>query len=265
MSLAKSCRVGCGFRGDLKYMQSQIPLYRALSKLGYSSRTEAVNLITSGAIFVDGKQCFDPEYLVQPDTTSITDGTHQITRETLRVLMLYKPRGVITSRKDEQGRPTIYSLLPSEHQKLHCVGRLDFATSGLLLLTNNTMLSAWLTDPQNGVPRVYIVTVRGHLTQEKADRMLSGIVDDGQLLKSDAVIVRKTSNRESHLVITLSEGKNREVRRLCSSVGHEVTKLKRVSYGPLTLGNLAPGQFREVEREELCNAFPSILAADIQL
>lgn len=246
-------------------MQPKIPLYRALSKLGYSSRTEAVSLITSGAIFVDGKQCLDPEHLVQPDFTSITHSNQLITREPLRVLMLYKPRSVITSRKDEQGRPTIYSLLPPEHQKLHCVGRLDFATSGLLLLTNNTLLSAWLTDPQNGVPRVYIVSVRGLLTQDKADRMLEGIVDDGQVLKSDAVIVRKTSGRESHLVITLSEGKNREVRRLCSSVGHEVTKLKRVSYGPLTLGNLAPGQFRVVERGELCKAFPEILAADIQL
>jgi pseudouridine synthase len=246
-------------------MLTKIPLYRALSKLGFSSRTEAVTLITSGEIYVDGKQCLDPEHLVQPDTTCITHNNQLITRDPLRVLMLYKPRGVITSRKDEQGRLTIYSLLPPEHQKLHCVGRLDFATSGLLLLTNNTMLSAWLTDPRNGVPRVYIVTVRGLLTQEKADRMLAGIVDYGQVLKSDAVIVRKTSNRESHLVITLSEGKNREVRRLCSSMGHEVTKLKRVSYGPLTLGNLAPGQFREVEREELIKVFPGILAAEIQL
>jgi pseudouridine synthase len=246
-------------------MLPQIPLYRALSKLGFSSRSEAVHLITSGAIFVDGKQCRDPEYLVQPDTACITHGTDLIKREPLRVLMLYKPRGVITSRKDEQGRPTIYSLLPPEHQKLHCVGRLDLATSGLLLLTNNTQLSAWLTDPRSGVPRVYIVTVRGLLTQEKANRMLTGIVDDGQVLKSDSVIVRKTSGRESHLVITLSEGKNREVRRLCSSVGHEVTKLKRASYGPLTLGDLAPGQFREVEREELCKAFPGILAANIHL
>ncbi len=127
------------------------------------------------------------------------------------------------------------------------------------------MLSAWLTDTQNDLPRVYIVTVRGLLTQDKADWMLTGIVDDGQVLKSDAIIVRKTSGRESHLVITLSEGKNREVRRLCSSVGHEVTKLKRVSYGPLTLGNLAPDQFREVEQEELCSAFPEIIAADILL
>jgi pseudouridine synthase len=246
-------------------MQPQIPLHRALSKLGFSSRTEAVALINSGVIFVDGKQCLDPEYLVQLDTTTISHGNQLITREPLRVLMLYKPKGVITSRKDEQGRPTIYSLLPPEHQKLHCVGRLDLATSGLLLLTNNTMLSAWLTDPRNGVPRVYIVTVRGLLTPENAGRMLAGIVDEGQVLKSEDIIVRKTSNRESHLVITLSEGKNREVRRLCSSVGHEVTKLKRVSYGPLTLGNLAPGQFREVEREELCTAFPDILAADIQL
>lgn len=220
-------------------------------------------MITSGAIYVDGKQCRDPEYLVWPDTAYIQHGSRLIQKEPLRVILLYKPRSVITSRKDQQGRPTIYSLLPSEYHKLHSVGRLDFATSGLLLLTNNTLLSAWLTDPRNGVPRVYTVTVRGLLTPEKADRMLTGIVDEGQMLKSDTVIVRKSSQRESHLVITLSEGKNREVRRLCSNVGHEVTKLKRVSYGPLLLGNLAPGEFREVTREELCGAFPEVESAGI--
>jgi pseudouridine synthase len=220
-------------------------------------------MITSGAIYVNGKQCLDPERRVWPDTTSIQHGIRLIEREPLRVILLYKPRSVITSRKDEQGRPTIYSILPPEYHKLHSVGRLDFATSGLLLLTNNTLLSAWLTDPNNGIPRVYTVTVRGCLTAEHADAMQSGILDEGQLLKSEAIIIRKSSRRESHLVITLTEGKNREVRRLCKSVGHEVTTLKRVSYGPLSLGNLAPGGFRVVEREEVCQAFPGISATKI--
>lgn len=244
-------------------MSPKIPLYRALSKLGFSSRTEAIAMITSGAITVDGTQCLDPDRLVLPETARICHGGRPIEREALRVIMLYKPRGIITSRKDEKGRPTVYSLLPPEYHRLHCVGRLDFATTGLLLLTNNTQLSAWLTDPCNGVPRVYTVTVRGFLTPEEADTMLSGVIENGQTLRSDAAVVRKSSRRESHLVITLSEGKNREVRRLCSGVGHEVTRLKRVSYGPLTLESLAPGEFREVGREELCRAFPGVESADI--
>ena len=170
--------------------------------------------------------------------------------------MLYKPKNVITSRKDELGRATIYSLLPPELHSLHSVGRLDWATSGLLLLTNNTTLSAWLTDPGNGIPRVYVVTVRGLVTVQETEQMNNGINNRDQILKSNAVVIRKSSNRESHLIVTLTEGKNREVRRLCSSVGHEVTKLKRVAYGALTLGNMSPCEYRHLSSEELLSAFP---------
>ncbi len=246
-----------------KKASAEVPLYRALSKLGYTSRSQAIAMIASGEIRVDGTPCRDPDRLVSLNTARLEHHVRLIKQEDLRVILLYKPRGIITSRKDTEGRPTVYSLLPSDLHNLHCVGRLDFATSGLLLLTNNTLLSAWLADPCNGVPRVYVATVRGLVTPQKVQSMLSGILDDGQQLKSDAIVVRKSSRRESHLVMTLTEGKNREVRRLCSSVGNEVTKLKRVSYGPLTLGDLSPGEHREVSREELCLAFPGVRSAKI--
>ena len=244
-------------------MSSDVPLYRALSKLGYVSRTQARVMIEAGEISVDGKRCLDPEKTVSLETSRIFHNNSLVKHERLCVVMLYKPKGVITSRKDEQGRATVYSFLPPELQNLHCVGRLDWATSGLLILTNNTLFSAWLTDPQNGVPRIYVVTVRGLMTEQQAAQMQSGIVEGKQELKSDAVVVRKSSNRESHLVMTLTEGKNREVRRLCSSVGHEVTKLKRVAYGTLTLGNLAPGEYRQFNRDEIIAAFPGALRAEI--
>jgi 23S rRNA pseudouridine2605 synthase len=239
-------------------MSAKVPLYRALSKLGYVSRTVARAIIEAGEISVDGKCFCDPDLLVSIETANIVHKKTLIKPEPLCVIMLYKPRGVITSRKDEQGRATVYSLLPPEFQSLHCVGRLDWATSGLLILTNNTLLSSWLTDPQSAVPRVYVVTVRGLMTAEQAEKMHKGIEDGKQELKSDAVILRKSSNRESHLVMTLTEGKNREVRRLCSSVGHEVTKLKRVSYGALALGSMAPGEYRKLNSEEIIAAFPGI-------
>lgn len=234
----------------------KVPLYKALSKLGYASRTKAASLIAAGEIRVDGVPCRDPEHPVSLHTADIRHGETQIRAEPLKVIMLYKPKSVITSSKDEQGRKTVFDLLPAEYQNLHAVGRLDYATTGLLLLTNNTKLSSWLTDPEHGVPRVYVVTVRGMMTPEKAAKMMSGIMDEGQELRPDSVIVRKSSNRESHLVITLSEGKNREIRRLCKSTGNEVTKLKRVAYGPLTLGEMQPGEFREVGISELQEAFP---------
>lgn len=239
-------------------MTLKVPLYRAISKLGYTSRTQALAMIAAGEISIDGTKCSDPERLISLQTTKIYHNGSLIKHDELKVIMLYKPKGIITSRKDEQNRPTVYSLLPPELQSFHCVGRLDWATSGLLLLTNNTSLSAWLTDPQNGIPRIYVVTVRGLFTKEQAEQMHDGIVDSNQELRSDEVIVRKTSRRESHLVITLTEGKNREVRRLCSRVGHEVTKLKRVAYGPLTLGNLSPGKYRELSKDELIAAFPEV-------
>lgn len=239
-------------------MPTTVQLYRALSKLGYASRTQALVMIRSGEISVNGIACRDPDKMVTLETSRIFHQGLLLQSEQLRIIMLYKPRGTITSRHDEQGRPTIYSLLPPELQSLHCVGRLDWATSGLLLLTNNTLLSDWLTNPKNRIPRIYVVTVRGMMTSVSVAKLQLGITDNGQQLKPDAIFLRKSSRKESHLVITLTEGKNREVRRLCKSTGNEVTRLKRVAYGTLDLGNLVPRFFREVFREELPAAFPAI-------
>jgi 23S rRNA pseudouridine2605 synthase len=235
-----------------------VPLYRALSKFGIASRTQAQEMIERGHISVNGAICTDPAHMVRVETESISRNGHELVRAPQSVIKLYKPKGIITSRKDEQNRPTVYSLLPQELHTLHCVGRLDFATSGLLLLTNNTMLSAWLTDPAHAVARVYVCTVRGMVTEDDAQKMRAGIVDKGETLHTEAVLVRKASGRESHLVLTLTQGKNREIRRLCKALGHEVTRLKRVSFGGLTLGTLQPGQFREVSAQELEEAFPGL-------
>lgn len=124
------------------------------------------------------------------------------------------------------------------------VGRLDLATSGLLLLTSDTRLANWISDPGNAVPRVYAVTVRGRVSAEEAAR-----------LDAPAVGVRKPSGRESHLTVELRRGRNREVRRLFEAIGHEVTRLKRVRVGGFDLGTLQPGEWREVTREEVEAAF----------
>ena len=134
---------------------------------------------------------------------------------------------------------------------LVAVGRLDLATSGLLLLTTDTRLADWLTDPKNRVPRVYTVTVRGELSDEAAASLAKGMEVDGERMAADEVTVRKRSRRETHLVVRLHEGRNREIRRLFEAVGHEVTSLRRVAFGGLELGPLPPGQWREVGRQEL--------------
>lgn len=236
----------------------RVSLERALSKLGIASRTVSREWIRSGRVAVNGVIQRHPEFPVQPEKARIEIDGEKITLAVPRSILLHKPRGVVTTRSDEKGRPTVFSLLGEEDKASHliAVGRLDWATSGLLLLTNDTHLANWLTDPANQVGRTYLVSVRGRVSEEKMQLLGRGIEDQGEFLKPDSLVLRKASGRESHLVITLCEGKNREVRRLLAAIGHEVTRLKRVAYGALELGELGPGEFRELGTDELRALFP---------
>ena len=232
-----------------------IPLNRALSKLGILSRAEATEAIRAGRVAVDGRVERDPLKPVAPERARFElDGASRA-RQAWRTLVFHKPRGVVTTRRDPEGRPTIYDALGEAGRGLIPVGRLDLATSGLLLLTSDTQLANRLTDPANAVPRVYVVTVRGQVTAELVEQLLRGVVDRGERLRPAAVALRKASRRESHLTIELREGKNREVRRLFESIGREVVRLKRVRFGGLEIGDLEPGRWRELSRREIRDAF----------
>jgi 23S rRNA pseudouridine2605 synthase len=222
-----------------------------MSKRGLCSRTEATGLILAGRVAVDGRTVTDPGHEVDVDRARIAVDATDSPRAPWLTLLLHKPRGVVTTRRDPRGRPTVYDILGEAASYVAPVGRLDLATSGLLLFTNDTRLADWLLDPANEVPRTYLVSVRGRVDDGTRRRLEAGIEDRGQQLAAREVRVRKASGRESHLVLTLTEGKNREIRRLLSAAGHEVTALKRVAFGGLTLGRLAPGQWREVSREEI--------------
>ena len=223
----------------------RVRLDRALSKLGLASRSDARALIVAGRVTVSGRIVRNPATLVVPETARITiDGTRP-RRTRRRTIVLHKPRGVITTRRDPERRPTVFDLLGNEATGLVVAGRLDLATTGLLILTTDTHLANRLTDPANAFVRRYIVTVRGELSDETA-----GAMERGDGMKAHSVLVRKRSKRETHLTIELTEGKNREVRRLCEAAGHEVTRLKRVAFGPIELGQLAPGAWRELTPEE---------------
>jgi 23S rRNA pseudouridine2605 synthase len=236
----------------------RVPLERAFSKLGLASRTQARQWITAGRIRVDGKKIVDPLLLVVPEKIRLELDGQPLKKNAWRLVMLHKPRGLVTTRSDEKGRPTVFSLLKASDGYLHPVGRLDMATSGLLLLTNDTRLSDWLTDPANAIIRVYLVTVEGKLTPEHVTLLEKGIEDRTELLKAQKVIIRKASNRETHLTVELNEGKNREIRRIFEAIGHDVTALKRVAFGGLQLGTLAAGSVREISYEELSGAFSKL-------
>lgn len=229
----------------------QVHLERALSKLGVASRSQTRQWIDAGLIAVNGRVIKDPSFLVVPETSLITIDGKSVKRLADHTIMLNKPRGVITTRSDEKGRRTVYDLLPAQLKHLHPVGRLDMATTGLLLMTTDTQLSNFLTDPVNEIPRIYAASVQGRISDDDIKRLGEGIEDKGQLLKARSVTLRKVCPKESHLIVELTEGKNREIRRMFEALGTEVTALKRVSFGKLKLGTLETGQFQEITKKEI--------------
>ncbi len=229
----------------------QVPLERALSKLGIMSRSQTKRYIEDGRIMVNNRIIKDPAFLLVPETARIMVDGKLAAKAADCTMVLNKPRGIVTTKSDEKGRKTIYDLLPPHLQHLHPVGRLDRATTGLLLMTTDTQLSNFLTDPVNQIPRTYAVTVKGRINDEEIKRLSEGLEDQGELLKATKVSLRKVSHKESHLMMELCEGKNREIRRMFEALGSEVTALKRIAFGKLALGMLKPGEFREVSKREI--------------
>jgi 23S rRNA pseudouridine2605 synthase len=209
-------------------------------------------LIETGSVTVRGTTITDPAHLIALDRAAIAVAGRTARAVGWRTIAFHKPRGVVTTRRDPEGRKTIFDVLGDAGKGLVAVGRLDMASTGLLLLTTDTQLAAWLTDPANAIIRRYIVTARGSVSNEEAAAMEAGL--DG--LQAESVEILKRSKRETHLKIELTEGRNREIRRLLEAVGHEVTRLLRVSFGGIELGTLQPGRSRSIAREEIDVAFP---------
>jgi 23S rRNA pseudouridine2605 synthase len=239
------------------YRKGEVALERAFSKLGLGSRTQAREWILAGRVSVAGRVVRDPRFGVVPETARIVLDGEKLERARSCTIVFHKPRGVVTTLRDEKGRPTIFSVLKDLPESgLMPVGRLDQNTSGLLLLTNDSRFSDWVLNPENAVPRVYLVEVRGLATDSQLQAMIQGVTEAGEVLIADGAEILKASGKESRLLIRLCEGKNREVRRLCASVGLPVQRLKRIQLGGLELGTLPVGQWRELEMPELLQVFP---------
>jgi 23S rRNA pseudouridine2605 synthase len=227
---------------------------RLLSKLGIASRGTSQEWVRAGRVRINGRVVRDPATWVLWPKDSVSVDDQPIQDSVKRFFLFHKPKGVITTHSDEKGRKTIFELLSPDLGYLHAVGRLDQATSGLLLLTNDSALSSFLTDPTHKVMRTYLVSVRGEFTETQATAAVVGVVDGGERLQCHSVKIQKNSGRESHLEVVLIQGKNREIRRLFKALGHEVTRLRRIQYGPFTLENLPSGAWREIPIEDVKKA-----------
>ena len=231
-----------------------VALDRALSKLGLRSRAEARRLIADGRVMVNDRVLTNPATPVVPERMRISiDGAAPAQGRTpRRVILFHKPRGTVTTRRDPKGRRTVFDVLGEVGRGLVAVGRLDLASTGLLIFTNDTQLANRLTDPGSRVTRRYVVTVRGRVTLDTARRIEAGFMVPAakpggrrERLAASRVEIRKASGRETHLIVDLLEGKNRELRRLFAAVGHESTRIHRISFGDYELGDLPPGAWRE--------------------
>lgn len=232
-----------------------VGLARALSKLGVCSRAQAERLIREGRVRVAGQVVTDPTHRVVPERAAIAVDGSPVGAAARVYLALNKPRGVVTTRHDPQGRRTVYDCLADPALPfVGPVGRLDQASEGLLLLTNDTAWAARLTDPASHVDKTYHVQVAGLHDPARFARLRAGVRDPetGERLAAKHLALLREGSRSSHwLEIVLDEGRNRQIRRLLAAEGLETTRLVRVSIGPLALGSLAKGAWRHLTDDEV--------------
>jgi 23S rRNA pseudouridine2605 synthase len=235
---------------------TEMRLQRALARAGVASRREAEKLIEGGRVRVDGK----PGTIgmkVDPERQRITVGNRSVKVRERRWLAFHKPLGVVTTAKDEEGRRTVLDFIP-DSTALTYVGRLDVMTTGLLLLTTDGEAVHRLTHPRYRIPRRYTALVHGRPTGEIAAAARERIVIDGRPVVPSEVKVRPGTQGRSILDVSLSEGRNRIVRRWCEAMGLKVERLARLSYGPVRLGDLAPGRYRPLTPREEAALYQAI-------
>lgn len=235
----------------MKQQRTLKTLDRVLSKAGACSRTDARSWIGAGRVKVNGKVIQTPDHWVDPERDKVTIDGKPLARAERRYVLLYKPKGYLTTYRDPQHRPTVYDLVPGLRQFVGTVGRLDLDTSGLLLLTNDSDLAEAMTNPERHLRKTYLVKASGLLTDDQLTTLSEGVeLADG---RTRPAIVRRVrdSAKYTFLELTITEGRNRQVRRMLEAIGSKVLKLVRVGLGPLTLEGLEIGKWRELNQAEV--------------
>lgn len=229
-----------------------IRLTKMLARAGVSSRRGAESLIRQGKVSVNGKVVLEPGTLVDPEQDRVIVGGKRVELKFSPLyILLNKPKGVVTTLKDPQGRPTVRDLLKGIHRRVFPVGRLDFNTEGALILTNDGELAQRLLHPRYAVERTYRAKVKGVPTSSRLDMLREGIELEPGVWARARVRLIKVLKANSWLELTLCEGRNREVRRLCEAAGHSVLALKRVRFAHVSVEGLRPGDYRHLTPAEV--------------
>ena len=226
-------------------------LARALSKLGYCSRSQAFEVIRDGKVRLNGSVARNPETPVRLGKDRISVEGNPLAAAQKVYMVMNKPRGVVTTASDEKGRDTVYSLLPDDMKWIAPVGRLDMASEGMLLFTNDSEWAAKITDPESHLDKTYHVHIAGVPEVRVMDKMVRGVeTPQGETLKVKAARILRSGQKNTWLEMVLDEGKNRQIRRMLDGLGIEILRLIRVAIGPVALGELAKGTHRMMRMEE---------------
>lgn len=219
---------------------------KTIARAGRASRREAERLIAAGRVTLNGRRVATPATLVGPADRIAVDGAALAPPEPVRLWLFHKPRGLVTSARDEKGRPTIYDVLPGDLPRLMPVGRLDIASEGLLLLTNDGGVKRRLELPATGWLRRYRVRLRGRVEDAALAPLRDGIEVEGMRYRPMRVTLDRQTGAATWVTVALREGRNREIRRAMGALDLAVGRLIRIAYGPFQLGGLAPGRIEEV-------------------
>jgi 23S rRNA pseudouridine2605 synthase len=238
---------------------------KAIAHAGLCSRRDAEKWIAAGRVAVNGKVLATPAHVVGPGDEITVDGKALPQAQGLRLWRYYKPKGLVTSHRDPQGRKTVFEALPAELPRVVSVGRLDLNTEGLLLLTTDGELARHLELPSTGWLRRYRVRAHGKVGQADLDRLAKGMTVDGVHYGPVEARIDREQGSNVWLTLGLREGKNREVKRLAEALGLTVNRLIRISFGPFALGDLPVGQVSEVKQRVLMDQLGAKLASELGL
>jgi 23S rRNA pseudouridine2605 synthase len=219
---------------------------KAIARAGICSRRDAEKLIAEGRVMLDGEPVTTPAVKVTEGNVIMVDGKPLAQPEAARLWRYHKPSGLVTTHKDEKGRPTVFASLPKSLGRVVSVGRLDFNSEGLLLLTNDGEIARRLEMPASGWIRKYRARLFGRVTQADLDKLATGTTIAGVAYGPIVADIERSKGNYSWATVSLKEGKNREVKRVMESLGLKVARLIRISYGPFQLGQLAEGAVEEI-------------------